>query len=64
MKIAINSTDIVKSIPIKVLLMEISEIDVIFFLFLIKLFIALIKGIRRMVDTAIPNSRDASQGQE
>jgi hypothetical protein len=64
MKPAINSADIVKSMPIRVLLIIILKVEVIFLLFLIKLFIDFIKGIRRKVDTAIPNVKDIRQGQE
>lgn len=64
MKPAINSADIVKSMPIRVLLIMILKVEVIFLLFLIKLFIDFIKGIRRKVDTAIPNVKDILQGQE
>jgi hypothetical protein len=64
MKPAINSADIVKSMPIRVLLIIILKVEVIFLLFLIKLFIDFIKGIRRKVDAAIPNIKDIWQGQE
>ena len=64
MKPAINSADIVKSMPIRVLLIIILKVEVIFLFFLIKLFIDFIKGIRRKVDTAIPNVKDIRQGQE
>jgi hypothetical protein len=64
MKPAINSADIVKSMPIRVLLIIILKVEVIFLLFLIKLFIDFIKGIRRKVDAAIPNVKDIRPGEE